>query len=265
MTCCSSSPCTFVPAVKSLSEFGDLKSPAGLALLNKYLSTRSYVTGAEPSQDDAIIYTTIKCTPHCCNDYPHVTRWENHIKHFRLAKRNYWPKGKFVLEKSGDKKQTKKKDEDEDFDLFGECSQQEKDAAASLAASKKAEAKGKKERPADKSSLVIEIKPADAGTDLDDVRLKVKAIAMDGLSWGEAFNKVPVAFGLYKLQVSCTIIDSLVNTNELTDIIEALGMEPAVAAARKLKREEGGEEEEDEEEEAEGLVQSAEIVSFNKL
>lgn len=75
---------------------------------------------------------------------------------------------------------------------------------------------------------------------------------------------MPVAFGLYKLQLSCVILDDIVNTSDITDQLEALGM--TEEQKEKLrKRQECEDDEEDEDEEPEGLVQSAEIVSFNKL
>eukprot|EP00921_Rhytidocystis_pertsovi_P025484 GHVQ01041108.1.p2 GENE.GHVQ01041108.1~~GHVQ01041108.1.p2 ORF type:complete len:191 (+),score=39.03 GHVQ01041108.1:162-734(+) len=155
------------------------------------------------------------------------------------------------------------KSDDDDFDLFGEQTAEEKDATKKLGDNKKAEVAKKTKEVINKSSLVIEVKPNSAESNLDEIHKLVKQIQMPGLKWGEAHKKVPVAFGLYKLQVSCTIIDELVVTEEITDQIEALGMDYAKAAARKAKRE--TEEDEDEEEEDEGLVQSADIVSFNKL
>eukprot|EP00922_Rhytidocystis_sp_ex-Travisia-forbesii_P002568 GHVS01003810.1.p1 GENE.GHVS01003810.1~~GHVS01003810.1.p1 ORF type:complete len:214 (+),score=63.96 GHVS01003810.1:92-643(+) len=112
-----------------------------------------------------------------------------------------------------------------------------------------------------KSSLVIEIKPNSTETDLENVLQLVKKININGVSWGEASKKVPVAFGLYKLQVSCTIIDDLVNTEDITDAIEGLGLTKENAEQR-IKRKDAGEEEE---EDNNCLVQSADIVSFNKL
>eukprot|EP00922_Rhytidocystis_sp_ex-Travisia-forbesii_P057031 GHVS01084464.1.p1 GENE.GHVS01084464.1~~GHVS01084464.1.p1 ORF type:complete len:212 (+),score=36.53 GHVS01084464.1:49-636(+) len=154
--------------------------------------------------------------------------------------------------------------DDEDFDLFGESSAADKQATKDLTEKKKPEAKPKKVI-INKSSLVIEIKPNSADTDLDKVLQLVKKIEIKGVTWGEASKKVPVAFGLYKLQVSCTIIDDLVNTEDITDGIEGLGLSVAEAGAR-LKRKDAGEDEEEVEDEDDvGLVQSADIVSFNKL
>ncbi|OEH73758.1 EF-1 guanine nucleotide exchange domain-containing protein [Cyclospora cayetanensis] len=48
-----------------------------------------------------------------------------------------------------------------------------------------------------------------ADSDLDEIVRLAKDITMEGLTWGEAVKKVPVAFGLYKLQLSCVILDDL--------------------------------------------------------
>lgn len=68
---------------------------------------------------------------------------------------------------------------------------------------------------------------------------------------------------LMPYQLCCTILDDVVNTNEIVDQIESLGMTPEQLEKLHKRQEEG--EEDDEDEETYGLVQSAEIVSFNKL
>ena len=64
----------------------------------------------------------------------------------------------------------------------------------------------------------------------------VRGIVMDGLVWGSS-KLVPVAYGVKKLQIQCVIEDDKVSTNDLEDKITAF----------------------------EDLVQSVDIVSFNKL
>jgi len=59
---------------------------------------------------------------------------------------------------------------------------------------------------------------------------------MDGLSWG-ASKLVPIAYGVKKVQIICTIIDDLVSVEDLTDKIQAF----------------------------EDLVQSVDVAAFNKL
>ncbi|CAA9987859.1 elongation factor 1, putative [Plasmodium knowlesi strain H] len=114
-----------------------------------------------------------------------------------------------------------------------------------------------------KSSLIIDIKPYGEETNLDEVLKLVKGIEMEGLTWGKAHKKMPFAFGLFKLQVSCVIVDDLINTDELIEMIENVGLsEEDVKKKKELQELMEGEELD---EEVEGLVQSAEIISFNKL
>ncbi|CDO62620.1 elongation factor 1 (EF-1), putative [Plasmodium reichenowi] len=123
--------------------------------------------------------------------------------------------------------------------------------------------KPKKKEVINKSSLIIDIKPYGENTDLDEVLKLVKNITMEGLTWGKAHKKTPFAFGLFKLQVSCVIVDDLVNTDELIETIENLGLDNE--QLQKKKQMDDDEENYDEDDEIEGLVQSAEIISFNKL
>lgn len=237
----------------TVPEFGNLKSDIGVGKLNDYLKSRSFISGYTTTQDDAIIFSKLLGPP-SAGKFVDANRWYRHIAHFSCLQKESWPKGELKADKP------KKEDDDDDIDLFGE---DDKDAVKKLAESKKKEVAGKKKKEViNKSSLVIEVKPADADTNLDDITKLCKQITIEGVTWGEAVKKVPVAFGLYKLQLCCTILDDIVNTNEIVDQIEALGMteEQLVKLA---KRQEG--EDDEEEEETYGLVQSAEIVSFNKL
>lgn len=121
-------------------------------------------------------------------------------------------------------------------------------------------AKTKKKEVA-KSSLVIHVEPASVDVDLDEVLKLVRSLKIEGLTWGEASTRIPLAFGIEKLQVMCTIVDDLVNTNEVTEMIENLGLSEE-DKTKKTEREEDGYDSDDE---VLGLVQSATIVSFNKL
>ncbi|XP_026192014.1 elongation factor 1-beta [Cyclospora cayetanensis] len=237
----------------TVPEFGNLRSDAGLEKLNAYLAPRSYISGYTATQDDVATAAKMLGAPSAAK-LPHAFRWYKHITSFHQNEQASWPKGSL--------KQEAKQQDDDDFDLFGDDDEAELEK---LKAKKKEETAGKKKKEViNKSSLVIEVKPASADSDLDEIVRLAKDITMEGLTWGEAVKKVPVAFGLYKLQLSCVILDDLVNTTEITDQLEALGMNEEQKEQLR-KRQEGEEEEEDEDEEPEGLVQSAEIVSFNKL
>ena len=55
---------------------------------------------------------------------------------------------------------------------------------------------------------------------MDDLAKKVLSIKMEGVTWGKDYKLVPVAFGVKKLVVVCTIIDDLVSTDDLQESIE---------------------------------------------
>jgi len=132
----------------------------------------------------------------------------------------------------------------------------------------------KKEKIVNKSTLVFEIKPYDINTNLDNLEKLVRNIQMDGLEWAKASKKIPIAFGLQKLQIGAIIIDDLISTDDIIEKIEILGLSDDKAAEYIERRARGDDEEEeeyegdddDEDQNIDGrMVQSAEIVSFQKL
>ena len=70
--------------------------------------------------------------------------------------------------------------------------------------------------------VVFEIKPWEADTDLEALAKTIRAITIDGLTWGEGQQLVPVAFGIKKLVMSCVIVDEKVMLDDITEPIEAL-------------------------------------------
>ncbi|KAF8820655.1 EF-1 guanine nucleotide exchange domain-containing protein [Cardiosporidium cionae] len=248
--------------------FGELNTADDLALLNKYCASQSYINGPHPSRDDYILFCKLTTSPVPAS-YPHAARWYRHIGHFADATVRQWPKGKLnvALPTASDKAAPKATDED-DIDLFGDDAEEVAEQAKKLSearSSKKEEVVEKKKKQViNKSSLVIEVKPNSVEVDLDDLNKRVKNISIEGVTWGEAYKKVPLAYGLYKLQVSCTIIDDLVETDTITEAIEVLGLSEENAQKYREQRDTGDSDDEEEEDESR-LVQSAEIVSFNKL
>ena len=85
----------------------------------------------------------------------------------------------------------KKAEEEDDDDLFGDDGDGEDDEAAA--------AKKEKKKPIERSQVVIEVKPWEAETDLEELAKKIKATKIEGLNWGEGHKLVPVAFGIKKL------------------------------------------------------------------
>lgn len=117
-------------------------------------------------------------------------------------------------------------DDDEDDDMFGDDSDGEdagaalaaKAAAAKAAAAKKA---GGKKKKIEKTSIVWEVKPAEVDSDLDAVEERIRGITMEGLKWGEVFQKVPVAFGIVKLVISAVCEDEKTSIVDIEDEIES--------------------------------------------
>ncbi|RLN50430.1 hypothetical protein BBJ29_000966 [Phytophthora kernoviae] len=94
-----------------------------------------------------------------------------------------------------------------------------------------------KKKPVERSQVVLEVKPWEAETNLEELAAKIKALPVEGLTWGEGHKLVPVAFGIKKLLVQCVIIDDLVLLDDITDSIEQF----------------------------EDYVQSVDVASMNKL
>ncbi|EGI67960.1 Elongation factor 1-delta [Acromyrmex echinatior] len=116
-----------------------------------------------------------------------------------------------------EQKQNKKKDDNEDIDLFGSDSE----AKQALIA---------------KSNIVLDVKPWDDETDMQDMEKEVRKIEIDGLLWG-ASKLIPLAFGIHKLQISCVVEDDKVSVDWLMERIQNI----------------------------EEYVQSVDIAAFNKV
>merc|ERR1712189_8705 len=96
--------------------------------------------------------------------------------------------------------------------------------------------KAKKPALVAKTSVLFDVKPWDDETDLDEMLKGVKTIEMGGLVWG-ANKKIPIGYGIRKLQVMCTVEDAKVSIDELGEKIE----------------------------EFEDLVQSVDVAAMNKI
>jgi len=208
--------------------FGDLKIDAGLACLNDYLATRSYLEGHQPSQADAVVFGQLSGPP--ASKYMNVLRWFNHIKSFGDDVPRFPGVAKDVSEygpiaaapANGTAKAASKADEsDDDCDLFGSDEEEEDAAAAKLKEERLAAYAAKKStKPAliAKSSIVLDVKPWDDETDMKEVERLVRTIECDGLLWG-ASKLVAVGYGIKKLQISCVVEDDKVSTDFLEEQI----------------------------------------------
>jgi translation elongation factor EF-1beta len=125
---------------------------------------------------------------------------------------------------------------DDDMDLFGDDDEEALEAAKQKAAE---QAKGKKEKKkeVEKSMITFEVKPLDDEVNLDDLAKAIMEIKGEGITWNANVKKEPVAFGIFKLVIAVTVVDSLVSVDDLQEKIEAL----------------------------ENMVQSVEIATFTKI
>ncbi|XP_042205225.1 elongation factor 1-delta-like isoform X6 [Homarus americanus] len=134
--------------------------------------------------------------------------------------------------------ETEDDDDDDDVDLFG--SDDEDDEAAARVREERikayAEKKAKKPGPIAKSSVLLDCKPWDDETDMFVMETEVRKIVMDGLVWGAA-KLVPLAYGIQKLSILCTVEDEKVSIDDLSEKIQ----------------------------EIENYVQSVDIAAFNKV
>lgn len=85
--------------------------------------------------------------------------------------------------------------------------------------------------------VLFEVKPLDSETNLDDLAAKILNLTGDGIYWKSEYKKEPVAFGIFKLVIGVTVEDDKVSVDGLQEQIEAL----------------------------EDMVQSVEILAFNKI
>jgi len=99
-----------------------------------------------------------------------------------------------------------------------------------------ADKKKAKPGPIAKSSVILDVKPWDDETNMQDLEKNVRSIQMDGLVWG-ASKLVPVGYGIKKLQIMCVVEDEKVSVEELTEKIEGF----------------------------EEVIQSVDIAAFNKI
>lgn len=123
-------------------------------------------------------------------------------------------------------------------DLFGDDDEADAEAAKKAAEAAKDKAKKKKKEVIAMSLVLLEVKPLDDTTDLDELAKKIFAeITQDGLYWKTEYKKEPVAFGIFKLIIGFSLEDEKVSVDDVVERIEGF----------------------------EDHVQSVEIQAFNKI
>ena len=192
---------------------GDLQF-SSLQDLDSYLADKSYIIGFSPTQADLEVIKFITDKPK--SDTPNVLRWYRHIQSFGSATAKF-PKsaGKVNVSKNISA------EKEEDVDLFAASDEEEDEEKKRITEERlKAYAEKKSKKPAvvAKTSVLLDVKPWDDETDLDEMLKAVKSIQMDGLLWG-ANKRVPVGYGINKLQIMCVVEDAKVSIDELQEKI----------------------------------------------
>ncbi|KAK9377295.1 uncharacterized protein V1513DRAFT_372947 [Lipomyces chichibuensis] len=206
--------------------FGDLTSATGLARLNNFLLTESFISGYTPSQADVIVFKAVGSNPDA-KTYPNAARWYSNIASYEsefsdLAGDASADITSFGPELSAEEPAPAAEEED-DVDLFGSDDEEEDAEAEKLKQQRLAEYAAKKAakgpKPAAKSIVTLEVKPWDDETNLDELLENVKAVEMDGLVWG-AHQWIAVGYGIKKLQINLVIEDEKVSLDDLQAAIE---------------------------------------------
>ncbi|XP_018416091.1 PREDICTED: elongation factor 1-beta [Nanorana parkeri] len=225
--------------------FGDLKSNAGLKVLNEFLADKSYIEGYVPSQADVAVFEALSGAPPA--ELCHALRWYNHIRSYEKQKASLpgvkKPLGKYgpvnIEDTTDSAPKEAKEDDDDDIDLFGSDEEEESEESKRIREQRLAQYESKKsKKPAliAKSSLLLDVKPWDDETDMAKLEEFVRSIQMDGLLWGSS-KLVPVGYGIKKLQIQCVVEDDKVGTDVLEEKITAF----------------------------EDFVQSMDVAAFNKI
>ncbi|CAK7244856.1 MAG: Translation elongation factor 1 beta [Sporothrix thermara] len=208
--------------------FTDLLTDAGLAVLNGYLTTRSYIVGYAITQADVVTFKALKSAP-AADKYPNAARWYKHVASYEDefatlpgdASKPYTAYGPEVAEVTINPAAAPAAEEDDDVDLFGSDDEEEDAEAARIREERLAEYRKKKEgkvKPAAKSVVTLDVKPWDDETDMKGLEDSVRSIQKDGLVWGLS-KLVAVGFGIKKMQITLVIEDEKVSLDDLQDEI----------------------------------------------
>merc|ERR1712212_1163060 len=189
------------------SNFGDLKSDAGVQALNDYLKDKSYIEGFVPTQADVTVFEALGKAP--AGKFAHALRFYNHISSYGAEKASF-PTVKALPNVKGPAPSAPAADDDEEDADAARVRQERLDAYAAK--------KTAKPGPIARSQILLDCKPWDDETDMAEMEKLVRTVEMDGLVWG-ASKLNPVGFGIMKLSILCTVVDSKVSVDDLSEKI----------------------------------------------
>ncbi|KRZ98770.1 Elongation factor 1-beta [Debaryomyces fabryi] len=190
--------------------FSDFSKVETIKSLNEFLADKSYIEGTSATQADVTVYKAFQ------KEFPQFARWFNHIASFTEEFADL-PAGKVPAASAA------AEDDEDDVDLFGSDDDDVDEEAEKVKQQRLAEYAAKKAakgpKPAAKSIVTLDVKPWDDETDLEELLANVKAVELDGLTWG-AHQWIPVGFGIKKLQINLVVEDDKVSLDDLQGAIE---------------------------------------------
>ncbi|KAK7204127.1 elongation factor 1-beta [Myxozyma melibiosi] len=208
--------------------FGDLSAASGLAKLNSFLVSESYISGFAPSQADVIVFKAVGAAPDKAT-YPAAARWYKNIASYESEFSSLPGDASADVASLGPEDVAEaapaaaEEEDDDDVDLFGSDDEEEDAEAEKVKAERLAEYQAKKAakgpKPAAKSIVTLDVKPWDDTTDINEMLENLKGIEKDGLVWG-AHQFIPVGYGIKKIQINLVVEDEKVSLDDLQAEIE---------------------------------------------
>ena len=213
------------------------------AALEEKLKGKLFLEGSRPTAADVKAFNDL-----LGDKNTNLFRWVKHVASFTEAERAAWgapskklaeakpaaaapaaataapaaaaakPAAPAAKKEEAPKPAAAKPADDDDIDLFGEETEEEK---AALEAKKAKDAESKKtakKAVIAKSSILLDVKVWEDSTDLEALAAKIKSNERDGLLWG-AHKLAPVAFGVKKLQILLVIEDDKVSSDDIEEMI----------------------------------------------
>jgi len=187
--------------------------------INGKLTSQPYVAGYTPSKEDAALFKEL------FGNNQAVIQWAARMASYYQAERDEIlapkaaaPAAKAAAPAAPAKAAPAKKDDEDDIDLFGEETEEEKAALEAKKAKDAESKKAAKKAVIAKSSILLDVKVWEDSTDLEALAAKIKSNERDGLLWG-AHKLAPVAFGVKKLQILLVIEDDKVSSDDIEEMI----------------------------------------------
>ena len=223
-----------------------------LKTLDNFLEDKSFLVGNSLTVADVVVACYLSAHYQITFDAKVHAKYENLcpylerilnlpsvVRRFGYMKKPFADSAPVAAEAAPAKKEAAA--DDDDLDLFGDDDEEDAEAAKKAAAKAKEAAAGKKKKKEviAMSLVMLEVKPLDSETNLDELAQRIfKTITKEGLFWKTEYKKEPIAFGIEKLIIGFSCEDEKISVDN--DVVEKI-------------------------EEIEDLVQSVEITAFNKI